>query len=51
MAIEDDDPAGLSGRLATQGIIVRSLPNSPYVRFSVGAWNDGDDLERLLAAL
>ena len=30
---------------------VRNLPGFPYLRVSVGAWNDESDLERLLAAL
>ena len=30
---------------------MRNLPGTPYVRASVGAWNDEGDLERLLAAL
>ena len=33
------------------GVVVRHLPDTPYVRASVGAWNDESDLERLLAAL
>jgi selenocysteine lyase/cysteine desulfurase len=38
-------------RLAEQNVVVRHLPGTPYVRASVGAWNDESDLERLLAAL
>ena len=34
-----------------RGIAVRDLPGHPYLRASVGAWNDESDLERLLAAL
>jgi len=41
----------LPGRLAEQGIDVRNLPGTSFVRASVGAWNDESDLERLLAAL
>ena len=48
---EDDDPEATRDRLASEGIIVRFLPGTRYVRASVGAWNDEDDLERLLAAL
>jgi L-cysteine/cystine lyase len=48
---EDDDPEATRDRLATEGIIVRNLPGTPYVRASVGAWNDEGDLERLMAAL
>ncbi len=38
-------------RLAEQGVVVRHLPGTSYVRASVGAWNDESDLDRLLAAL
>jgi selenocysteine lyase/cysteine desulfurase len=48
---EDDDPEATRHRLAAEDILVRFLPGHPYVRASVGAWNDEDDLERLLAAL
>jgi selenocysteine lyase/cysteine desulfurase len=48
---EMPDPEGLSKRLAEQGINIRNLPGTPYVRASIGAWNDESDLERLLAAI
>jgi L-cysteine/cystine lyase len=49
---EDDDPEAARDRLAAEGIIVRFLPGTThFVRASVGAWNDEDDLERLLEAL
>lgn len=48
---EDDDPAATRGRLAEAGVVVRDLPGTPYLRASVGAWNDESDLERLLAGL
>ena len=38
-------------RLAAAGVIVRSLPHDELVRASFGAWNDEDDLQRLLTAL
>ena len=38
-------------RLAADGIVIRDLPATPYLRASVGAWNDERDLERLLEAL
>jgi L-cysteine/cystine lyase len=46
-----DDPADAVARLAASGVTVRSLPGTPYVRASVGAWNDESDLELLLAGL
>ena len=38
-------------RLAAAGVAVRNLPNRALLRASVGAWNDGSDLDRLLSAL
>jgi selenocysteine lyase/cysteine desulfurase len=35
-------------RLAENGVMVRSLPGRGLVRASVGAWQDDDDLERLI---
>ena len=51
VAFEDADGEATRDRLAEAGVIVRHLPGTRYVRASVGAWNDEDDLERLLAAL
>ncbi len=38
-------------QLLERGVAVRNLPGTPYLRASVGAWNDESDLDRLLAAL
>ncbi len=46
-----EDPTGERERLTGQGVIVRDIPGRPWLRASVGAWNDEDDLQRLLAAL
>src|SRR3954454_2415996 len=51
VAFEDDSPEEARTRLAERGIAVRNLPGYPYLRASVGAWNDESDLERLLNAL
>ena len=51
VAWEDPDPAAARERFMEAGVVVRHLPDTPYVRASVGAWNDESDLERLLAAL
>jgi selenocysteine lyase/cysteine desulfurase len=48
---EMPDSEELPKRLAEQGIVVRNLPGTPYVRASIGAWNDESDVERLLAAI
>ena len=45
------DPAAERLQLAESGVIVRNIPGSPWLRASVGAWNDEEDLDRLLQAL
>jgi L-cysteine/cystine lyase len=37
--------------LGKSGCIVRNIPGRPWLRASVGAWNDESDLDRLLASL
>ncbi len=37
--------------LAAAGVVVRNIPDRPWLRASVGAWNDESDLDRLLSAL
>jgi selenocysteine lyase/cysteine desulfurase len=51
VSFASEDPVGESEHLAEQGVIVRDIPGRPWLRASVGAWNDEDDLRRLLAAL
>ena len=48
---ENNDPPATSARLAEAGVIIRHLPGTPFLRASVGAWNDESDLDRLLEAL
>ena len=38
-------------RLAELGVVLRDIPGRPWLRASVGAWNDEGDLERLLGGL
>jgi L-cysteine/cystine lyase len=45
------DPEAERERLAGQGVIVRNIPSRPWLRASVGAWNDESDLDRLLGTL
>ena len=51
-SFEDPDPEA-DARAAARGAASPSAtcPGTPYLRASVGAWNDESDLERLLAAL
>jgi L-cysteine/cystine lyase len=46
-----DTPMAARERLAEAGVIVRNLPRRALLRASVGAWNDEDDLERLMDGL
>ena len=48
---EEDDPAAVRERALEAGVIIRSIPNRPLLRASVGAWNDESDLERLMAVI
>jgi selenocysteine lyase/cysteine desulfurase len=48
---EEEEPETTRDRLGAAGILVRNLPGTPYVRASVGAWNDEGDLDRLLGKL
>lgn len=45
------DPAAERTRLAEGGVVLRDIPGRPWLRASVGAWNDEGDLERLLGML
>jgi L-cysteine/cystine lyase len=45
------DPQAVVERLASAGVIVRSIPIAGVVRASCGAWNTEADLERLLELL
>jgi selenocysteine lyase/cysteine desulfurase len=45
------DPPAERAMLAESGVILRNIPGRPWLRASVGAWNDEDDLDRLLGAL
>jgi selenocysteine lyase/cysteine desulfurase len=47
---EDPDPPATAERLRDEGLVIRHLPGTPYVRASIGAWNNDQDIERLLAA-
>lgn len=51
VAFEDPDPPTTTERLNAAGIIVRNIPGTPYIRASVGAWNNEEDLARLVEAI
>jgi L-cysteine/cystine lyase len=45
------DTAEAAAALYRRGVVVRELPGTGLLRASVGWWNDGSDLERLVEAL
>jgi len=45
------NPTETVAALYEQGVVVRELPATDYVRASVGWWNDESDLQRLVAGL
>jgi selenocysteine lyase/cysteine desulfurase len=51
VSFPSEDPPAERAHLADGGIIVRNIPGRPWLRASVGAWNDEDDLHRLLGML
>jgi L-cysteine/cystine lyase len=51
VSFHSPDPEGERARLAELGVVVRFIPGRPWLRASVGAWNDERDLQRLLDGL
>ena len=51
VSFASSDAVAERARLAEQSIVLRDVPGRPWLRASVGAWNDESDLERLLTAL
>lgn len=51
VSFSSSDPEAERDALVQQGVVVRDIPDRPWLRASVGAWNDEGDLDRLLAAL
>lgn len=51
VSFPSEDPVAERARLADGGVIVRDIPDRPWLRASVGAWNSEDDLDRLLEML
>lgn len=49
--VSNDEPEETAMRLHEQGVMVRSVPRTPWVRASCGWWNDESDLERLVTSL
>jgi selenocysteine lyase/cysteine desulfurase len=45
------DPEADRARLGEGGVVLRNIPGRPWLRASVGSWNDESDLERLIGML
>ena len=45
------DPAETAAAAYEQGVVIRDLPRTPWLRASCGYWTNEEDLERLVAAL
>jgi L-cysteine/cystine lyase len=51
LRLERHESADAVAHLAERGVLVRPIPDTPYVRVSVGAWTDESDIESLAAGL
>ncbi len=51
VSFASQDPEAERAQLSEAGVVLRNLPGHPWLRASVGAWNDERDLDRLLGAL
>lgn len=51
VSFSSPDSSAERTRLREAGVVLRDIPGRPWLRASVGAWNDEQDLQRLLAAL
>jgi L-cysteine/cystine lyase len=51
VSFSSPDPVAERARLADAGIVLRDIPGRPWLRASVGAWNDDADLDRLVSVL
>jgi len=51
ISFDSDDAETERDALAERGCVVRNIPGRPWLRASVGAWNDENDFERLLESL
>jgi selenocysteine lyase/cysteine desulfurase len=51
VSFTSEDAVEERAALAEHGVVVRDIPGRPWLRASVGAWNDEGDLERLMEGL
>lgn len=51
LRLDGHESADAVAHLADRGVLVRPIPDTPFVRVSVGAWTDDSDIEALAAGL
>jgi L-cysteine/cystine lyase len=51
VSFHSPDALAERAHMRERGIVLRDIPGRPWLRASVGAWNDEEDIERLLDAL
>lgn len=51
ISFSSEDPEAERVALLDEGVILRDIPGRPWLRASVGAWNDESDIQRLIDAL
>jgi L-cysteine/cystine lyase len=45
------EPAAIVDALAGEGVFVRTIPDTPFLRLSIGAWTSEEDVERFVDSL
>jgi L-cysteine/cystine lyase len=48
VSFEVPDPPAFAEQAATEGLVIRGIPGGQLARASVGAWNSGEEIERLV---
>ncbi len=51
LRLDGCEPADAVARLAERDVLVRPIPDTPFVRVSIGAWTDAADIEALADGL
>ena len=49
--VVEDDPEQVVAKLLADGVVVRNIPGTPFVRASCGWWTSDEDVQRLAEAL
>ena len=51
LRLDGHESADAVAHLAERDVLVRPIPDTPFVRVSIGAWTDDADIEALAAGL